>query len=83
MSTSMSNSVGIASMSNSMGARPGSEYVIVQPEPESSIVVTWAMWLLVLVAMILLINELFGQPSRECFKAGDLLSKKIANKLVN
>lgn len=70
-------------MSNSMGVRPGSEYVIVRPEPESSIVVTWAMWLLVLVAMILLINELFGQPSRECFKAGDLLSKKIANKLTN
>ncbi len=70
-------------MSTSLSNSRGSEYVIVRPEPESSIVVTWAMWLLVLVAMILLINELFGQPSRECFKAGDLLSKKIANKLVN
>lgn len=74
----MSNSGGIASLSN-----PGLEYVIVKPEPESSIATTWAMWLLVLVAMILLINELFGRPTKECFKAGDLLSKKIANKLTN
>lgn len=58
-----------------------SQYVIVKPEPESEITNTWAMWLLVLVVMILLINELFGRP-RECFKSSDILAKKLVNKIT-